>query len=60
MTAGFAAVAWPAKYGNSGIMSFIVGMQGIIYEKDLGPDTANAVTAITTFNPDSSWNPTPD
>jgi hypothetical protein len=60
MTAGFAAIAWPAKYGNSGIMTFSVGMQGIIFQKDLGADTANAVTAITAYDPDSSWNPTPD
>jgi hypothetical protein len=60
MTVGFAAVAWPAKYGNSGVMSFIVGMPGIIFQKDLGSDTDSAVTAITTYDPDSSWNPTPD
>lgn len=60
MTAGFAAIAWPAKHGNSGIMTFLVGLQGIVFQKDLGPDTDTAAAAITVFDPDSSWNPTPD
>ena len=60
MTGGFAAVAWPAKYGNSGIMSFLVSQQGIVFQKDLGAETDTAVAAITAYDPDSSWNPTPD
>lgn len=60
MTAGFAAIAWPAKHGNSGVMTFLVGQQGIVFQRDLGADTDGAVAAITTYDPDSSWNPTPD
>ncbi|HEY7742668.1 MAG TPA: DUF2950 domain-containing protein [Burkholderiales bacterium] len=55
MIGGFALVAWPASYGNSGVMTFIVNHQGVVYEKDLGPDTAAAVKKITRFNPDKSW-----
>jgi hypothetical protein len=55
MIGGFALVAWPASYGNSGVMTFIVNHSGVVYEKDLGPDTAAAVQKITTFNPDKSW-----
>ena len=55
MIGGFAAVAWPAKYGDTGIMSFIVSQDGVVYEKDLGPDTAARAAAITRFDPDSSW-----
>jgi hypothetical protein len=60
LTAGFAAVAWPAKHGNSGVMSFLVNQRGIVYQKDLGADTATAVAAITTFDPDATWSPTAD
>jgi hypothetical protein len=55
MIGGFALVAWPASYGNSGVMTFIVNHDGVVYEKDLGPDTASAVRKIATFNPDRSW-----
>lgn len=55
MIGGFALVAWPASYGNSGVMTFIVNHDGVVYEKDLGPDTAKAVGKITRFNPDKSW-----
>lgn len=55
MTGGFALIAYPAKYGDSGIMSFIVNQDGIVFEKNLGPDTAAIAAAITTFNPDRSW-----
>jgi hypothetical protein len=55
MIGGFALVAWPASYGNSGVMTFIVNHDGVVYEKDLGPDTAAAVKKITRFNPDKSW-----
>jgi hypothetical protein len=55
MIGGFALVAWPASYGNSGVMTFIVNHDGVVYEKDLGPDTAAAVGKITRFNPDKSW-----
>ncbi|MGH8701740.1 MAG: DUF2950 domain-containing protein [Burkholderiales bacterium] len=55
MIGGFALVAWPASYGNSGVMTFIVNHDGIVYEKDLGPDTAAAAQEITRFNPDKTW-----
>jgi hypothetical protein len=55
MVLGFALVAYPAKYGASGIMTFIVNQEGVIYEKDLGEDTAKAATAMTTFDPDDTW-----
>ena len=55
MLGGFALVAWPATYGNSGIMTFLVNHDGRIYEKDLGPQTAEIVQKITQFNPDDTW-----
>ncbi len=55
MTDGFALLAWPARYGASGIMSFQVGPDGIVFQKDLGPQTAARANAITRFNPDLSW-----
>jgi len=55
MIAGFALVAFPADYGSSGIMTFIVSHQGKVYQKDLGPDTVNVARKMTEYNPDSSW-----
>lgn len=55
MVLGFALVAYPAKYGASGIMTFIVNQEGVIYEKDLGEETAVTAAAITLYNPDDSW-----
>jgi hypothetical protein len=55
MTRGFALVAWPAKYGDSGVMSFTVSHVGDVYEKDLGPDTDREARSMTRFDPDSSW-----
>ena len=55
MTGGFALIAWPAQYDATGVMSFIVGRDGIVLEKDLGPDTAAAVKAITRYDPDATW-----
>ena len=55
MTAGFALLAWPAIYGNSGIMTFEVNQEGIVYQKDLGPQTAERASEITRFDPDLSW-----
>ena len=55
MLGGFALIAWPASYGNSGVMTFIVNHEGVVYEKDLGLGTATAVGKITRFNPDKSW-----
>jgi hypothetical protein len=57
MVAGYAMIAYPAAYGNTGIMSFIVNHYGDVYEKDLGRDTANRATAIASYNPDASWSP---
>jgi hypothetical protein len=54
MTSGFAVVAWPAKYRDSGIKTFVVGKDGTIYEKDLGENTSNA-GAITAYNPGDGW-----
>lgn len=55
MIGGFAAAAWPVKYGDTGVMTFMVSHDGVIYEKDLGPDTAARASGITRFDPDSSW-----
>lgn len=55
MFGGFAIVAYPAKYGGSGVMSFVVSHDGVVYQKDLGPATSQAATKMTTFNPDGSW-----
>ena len=55
MAGGFALVAWPAQYGSSGIMTFIVSAEGIVREKDLGTETASAAQAMTAYNPDASW-----
>ena len=55
MIGGFALLAFPVEYGNSGVMSFIVNHDGVVYSKDLGADTAKAADAIAAFDPDSSW-----
>ncbi len=55
MTGGFALIAFPATYGNSGVTTFIVNQDGIVYEKNLGPDTAKVAASITEFNPDLTW-----
>jgi hypothetical protein len=60
LTLGIAVAAWPAKYGNSGVMTFITDQRGLVYEKDLGEETAALAAAIDSFNPDPSWLPTPD
>lgn len=57
MTGGFAAVAYPVEYRNSGIMTFMVGTDGIVYQKDLGDQTANVAAAITEYNPGDGWVP---
>ena len=58
MIGGFAVVAWPVKYGDSGVMTFIVSHDGVIYQKDLGSDTATRASAMTRFDPDSTWQKT--
>ena len=55
MIGGFALVAWPAGYGESGIMTFIVNQQGRVYQKDLGPRTESTVEAMKEYNPDKTW-----
>jgi hypothetical protein len=55
MTEGFALIAWPADYGSSGVMTFIVNQDGVVFQKDLGEDTATVVETIKLFDPDSSW-----
>jgi len=52
---GFAVVAYPATYGNSGVMTFVVNHDGVVYEKDLGKNTAKTAKAMTAFNPDKTW-----
>jgi hypothetical protein len=55
MIGGFALVAYPAEYRNSGVMTFLVNHAGIIYQKDLGPDTVKLAERMTSFNPDQTW-----
>ena len=55
MIGGFALVAYPAEYMNSGVMTFLVNHQGNVYEKDLGPNTARIAAGMTAFNPDNTW-----
>jgi hypothetical protein len=55
MIGGFALVAYPAEYRNSGVMTFLVNHNGTVFQKDLGPKTAELADAMTSFNPDPSW-----
>jgi hypothetical protein len=55
MTGGFALIAFPARWGDSGVMTFVVNQNGIVFEKNLGPDTAGAARRISAYNPDRSW-----
>jgi hypothetical protein len=57
LTEGFALVAYPAVYGNSGVMSFLVNHQGLIYQKDLGADTGQIAAKIEVYDPDLTWTP---
>jgi hypothetical protein len=59
MSGGFALVAWPAQYDATGVMTFIVNQDGVVHEKDLGPDTATIAAAMTRYQPDASWRPVP-
>jgi hypothetical protein len=60
MTGGFALLAYPAEYGESGIMTFLVGPAGIVYQKNLGEKTAETAAAMKTYDPDDSWAPIRD
>ncbi len=55
LAGGFGIIAWPARYGNSGIMTFIINQDGVVFQKDLGPDTAKLAGEMSLFNPDESW-----
>ena len=55
MMGGFAVIAWPVRYDETGVMTFIVSQSGDVYEQDLGPETAQRAAAIHTFNPDKGW-----
>jgi len=55
MIFGFAMVAYPAKYGSSGIMTFIVNQEGVVYQKDFGKNTAKVATAMKRYDPDDTW-----
>ena len=55
MIAGFGLVAWPAKYGETGVKTFAVNQHGVVYETDLGPATSDVVKYIDRFNPDDTW-----
>jgi len=57
MIGGFAVVAFPAQYGNSGVMTFIVNHEGTVYEKDLGENTTELAVAMTLYDPDETWTP---
>ena len=57
MTAGYAFLAYPAEYRNSGIMTFVVGPDGVVYQKDLGTNTAAVAAAIMEYNPGDGWQP---
>src|SRR4029077_9778661 len=55
MTGGFAFVAYPAQYRSSGVMTFIVNRDGVVYQKDLGPQTAIRAKSLTQYDPDTTW-----
>ncbi len=57
MIGGFALVAWPAEYGVSGVQTFMVNHDGVVYEKHLGPETGRIAAEMTEFNPDATWQP---
>jgi len=57
MIAGCALVAWPAEWGNTGVMTFIVNQRGKVYQKNLGPKTASIAAAMTIYDPDPTWTP---
>jgi hypothetical protein len=59
MTRGFALIAFPARWGDSGVMTFIVNRHGIVFQKNLGPDTAVLASRITSFDPDEGWSVVP-
>jgi hypothetical protein len=60
MIGGFALIAYPAVYQVTGVKSFLVNHEGVIYEKDLGPTTAKTAQLMEAFNPDPTWTPVPE
>jgi Protein of unknown function (DUF2950) len=60
MTGGFAFIAYPEKYGDTGIMTFIINQNGILYEKNLGKNTSDLTVAATEFDPDKTWTAVPE
>jgi hypothetical protein len=59
MIGGFALIAYPVEYGDSGVMTFIVNHDGVVYQRDLGPDTADIAPTASEFEPDSMWQRVP-
>jgi len=55
MIGGFGVIAWPVRYGATGIMTFIVNQDGIVYQQDLGAKTSERAAAVLTFDPDKGW-----
>ncbi len=60
MNRGFALVAWPSDYRSTGVMTFVVDKTGIVYQRDLGPQTADVAGAMTAYDPDGNWAPVSD
>ena len=60
MIGGFALVAWPAEYDETGVMTFIVNQQGRVYQKDLGSKTGKIASSMKSYDPDDTWRPSPD
>jgi hypothetical protein len=60
MIGGFALAAAPAEYGQTGLKTFIVSQDGVVYQKDFGPATLDEFKNMELFNPDSSWTPVPE
>lgn len=60
MIGGFALVAWPAEYRVTGVQTFIVSYEGVVYQKDMGPDTSKLASAMERYNPDKTWHSTSD
>uniref|UniRef100_Q01WY0 DUF2950 domain-containing protein n=1 Tax=Solibacter usitatus (strain Ellin6076) TaxID=234267 RepID=Q01WY0_SOLUE len=60
MTRGFALIAWPANYGSTGMMTFVVDKSGIVYQKDLGPKTGEVASGYAAYDPDHTWHPVSD
>jgi len=57
MTDGFAILATPVKYGETGIMTFMLGPEGVVFERDLGPDTREIAAAMRQYDPNENWSP---